>query len=258
MTRVAHNLVNRLGQRYGKLTVIASAGRKGTAAAWLCACDCGKHTIVASNSLRNGTQSCGCFRATGAGSRPYRINILKPGEASRNRVLSQYKRDAVQRNLVWDLTNEQFFNIIARKCAYCGAPPFSVTKISTNGDFVRNGIDRVNNSIGYTLDNSIPCCTICNHAKKDMTKTEFENWIERLLKNRYPDGYRANPLIKYIEPFRKEPKKSAYRRGSILTDEQVRSIRTDPRRPFRPIAEEYKISESFVGQIKSGKARKNV
>ena len=48
-------------QRFGKLVAIEPKGRKNKKIAWLCQCDCGNETIVASDKLRNGhTQSCGC------------------------------------------------------------------------------------------------------------------------------------------------------------------------------------------------------
>ncbi len=55
-----------LGQRFGRLTVIAYAGPRkkayGTIASWLCLCDCGKKTTVVGPSLRRGmTKSCGCL-----------------------------------------------------------------------------------------------------------------------------------------------------------------------------------------------------
>ncbi len=55
-----------LGQRYGKLTVIAPYDphiqKNGCRLArWLCLCVCGKETIVQQKSLRSGnTKSCGC------------------------------------------------------------------------------------------------------------------------------------------------------------------------------------------------------
>lgn len=49
-------------QRFGKLVAIEPKGRKNKKIAWLCQCDCGNETIVASDKLRNGhTQSCGCL-----------------------------------------------------------------------------------------------------------------------------------------------------------------------------------------------------
>lgn len=49
------------GQKFGRLTVIErDVSRKGTY--WICKCDCGTITSVASQKLRNGhTKSCGCL-----------------------------------------------------------------------------------------------------------------------------------------------------------------------------------------------------
>ena len=58
------NIINLLGQRFGKLTVISKAGiSKHGSVNWLCKCDCGNETIVNSNNLRRGhTLSCGCYQ----------------------------------------------------------------------------------------------------------------------------------------------------------------------------------------------------
>jgi hypothetical protein len=58
----SHNVVNRVGIRYGKLVVLALAGhspdRHNT---WLCKCDCGKEVVVRAGNLASGcTKSCGC------------------------------------------------------------------------------------------------------------------------------------------------------------------------------------------------------
>lgn len=52
-----------LGQRFGRLKVVAYAGTsKHKTALWLCSCDCGATRIVLSSSLLSGaTKSCGCL-----------------------------------------------------------------------------------------------------------------------------------------------------------------------------------------------------
>ena len=56
-------LINEIGNKYGKLTVIARAENKDTRAYWKCKCDCGKIVIVSGKQLRSGkTKSCGCLR----------------------------------------------------------------------------------------------------------------------------------------------------------------------------------------------------
>lgn len=55
-------LVDRTGQRFGKLVVLQQAGRNNLKKVlWKCKCDCGNETIVVSGSLVTGnTTSCGC------------------------------------------------------------------------------------------------------------------------------------------------------------------------------------------------------
>lgn len=55
---------NEVGNRYGKLTVVAFDHiSKSKNAYWLCACDCGLTTVTSGSYLRNGhTTSCGCTK----------------------------------------------------------------------------------------------------------------------------------------------------------------------------------------------------
>jgi hypothetical protein len=56
-------LIDLTGARFGRLTVLARSANVGGAARWLCACSCGRQTIVRSDHLRCGeTVSCSCWR----------------------------------------------------------------------------------------------------------------------------------------------------------------------------------------------------
>lgn len=61
--------VNEIGNRYGKLVVIAKDEELSIQrhrAYWLCKCDCGNYKIVSSKCLRDGkTKSCGCMLSQG-------------------------------------------------------------------------------------------------------------------------------------------------------------------------------------------------
>ena len=58
------NYHDKTGLRFGRLTALEPQGRAPSGnVCWLCQCDCGKTTIVASCFLATGhTKSCGCFR----------------------------------------------------------------------------------------------------------------------------------------------------------------------------------------------------
>ena len=54
--------LNLIGQKFGKLTVLAQAPNQGKLTAWECKCECGEKCIATTKRLRNGTKkSCGCL-----------------------------------------------------------------------------------------------------------------------------------------------------------------------------------------------------
>lgn len=113
-----------------------------------------------------------------------RINItLSLGFANMREMIRNYKNSAKRRGLKWDLTEEQIKKITQKNCYYCGIKPSGVYKTKNcNGDYIYNGLDRVNNTKGYTLDNVVPCCKFCNYVKSNSTFQEFQNWIKRIHK----------------------------------------------------------------------------
>ncbi len=44
----------------------------------------------------------------------------------------------------------------------------------------RSGIDRVDNSVGYEVDNCVPCCGVCNRMKRDLTKDQFIDHVHKI------------------------------------------------------------------------------
>ena len=59
-------LINLLGQKYGKLTVVEDLGSKNGKHWWRCECECGGEKITHSTSLRTGNvKSCGCLKTKG-------------------------------------------------------------------------------------------------------------------------------------------------------------------------------------------------
>ncbi len=55
-------LIDLIGQKFGRLTVIERVVNKRHRVAWLCRCSCGNEAAILSDSLRSGrTKSCGCL-----------------------------------------------------------------------------------------------------------------------------------------------------------------------------------------------------
>ena len=178
----AKNLIDETGNCYGRLTVLGRAENKyqrgRNAAHWWCQCECGSEFTVAGEHLRSGkTRSCGCLQRDIAG----KLNRLPEGEAAFNAMARRTKHQARTRGLEWNLTDKQVRRLTKQPCHYCGTKPSQVySGKNLNGTYIYNGLDRTDNTKGYTIDNVVPCCGTCNHAKSVMTIKEFGLWVERL------------------------------------------------------------------------------
>ena len=75
----------------------------------------------------------------------------------------------------WEITItfEEFLHLIKQPCFYCNG-----VLNETGG-----GLDRVDPTKGYLIDNVRPCCLACNQAKNDHTEQEFKQWITTVYKH---------------------------------------------------------------------------
>lgn len=110
---------------------------------------------------------------------------MEYGQASFNKLFGRYKRQAVKRGLLFSLTKEEFRNLTSSHCHYCKIEPSSSVTDHDRlyGDYMHNGIDRLDNAKGYELSNTITCCGICNRAKMTTGYYKFLEWIERIQSN---------------------------------------------------------------------------
>jgi len=168
-----------IGQKFGRLTVIEQREERIQGGlVWLCLCDCKKVVIVRSvNLCSGGTKSCGCL-VKDASSKQSKLRIKPKGYASMTGLYNNYKQNALRKQNCFNLSRPEFERLVNQECFYCGSPPNQIiTGNKYNGSCVHNGIDRVDNSKGYAIDNCVPCCKHCNYAKGSRTQKEFFEWI---------------------------------------------------------------------------------
>lgn len=89
-------------------------------------------------------------------------------------TLNRYKfliKTAKQRGIQVGLTFNEFETVSTGECHYCS------TEFLTRG----SGLDRINNNLGYTIDNVLRCCTSCNKFKCNYVSVEeFKVLVEKL------------------------------------------------------------------------------
>jgi hypothetical protein len=83
---------------------------------------------------------------------------------NQNARLDAIKRSAVRRDIEWTLDDEVAKKMLIENCHYCGQLDLSVRV---------NGIDRMNNEIGYIPENVVTCCKTCNYSKKNLSADDF-------------------------------------------------------------------------------------
>ena len=173
---------NVAGQRFNGIEAIRYLRTdKSRCAVWEWKCDCGSRFEARMSSVKAGEiQSCGCLHRNNSSIRALKQRLPK-GQAAARELFGTYRRSAKKRSHAFLITLEQFLELTAQRCHYCGFLPSNYTKFSkTNGDYVYNGLDRVDNTIGYELSNLVPCCRQCNIAKRDLLLSDFLAWIKRL------------------------------------------------------------------------------
>lgn len=161
------------GNKYGNLTVVSESEERAEdrSLRWKVVCSvCDGISYKTSSDLKRGRTSCLSICKDN-------ISINSPIKC----IFSNYKRNANKRQLDFQLTFSEFKQMILRNCNYCSSPPRSFFKKKRGKVGVHyNGIDRVDSSKGYTVNNTVTCCKFCNLAKNRFSVEEFLEWIEHV------------------------------------------------------------------------------
>ena len=177
--------IDLIGKRFGKLVVkkqLTERGNRGQIK-WECVCDCGNKHITTGECIRSGkSKSCGC-------------NRLTPPNKEKDRELAIWKqlykstieKRSKKQGYKSDISFYEFRKISKQKCFYCG---LENSNFATDRNSHRNkisdcvikynGIDRIDSTKGYLINNVVACCKYCNTAKNTMTQKEFKQFIKRV------------------------------------------------------------------------------
>ena len=170
-----------VGERFGQLIVVEKlVNIYGNEARWRCACDCGASKVLSTKDLVQGR-----YKTCGHGSK---ICKVPQEEAWVRKRFSAYKSNAKKDNRKFELSITDFSNIVNRPCNYCGGLDHYQTSRSDYKNkrpdllpiFHKVGIDRVDSSIGYVLDNLVPCCKMCNKMKMEFSLEVWKNQVRKI------------------------------------------------------------------------------
>ena len=164
------------GMKIGELTLLQEIkGKDKLYNYWECSCSCGNTTVVRCGHLKQVRR---CRK------HPKGFSLPK-GHSGLHSLYQQYKSRAISCDRDMTLSLDQFLELTSSNCYYCGTPPSQISNGTHRGrlqamehsKYIYNGIDRIDNDVGYTLSNCVPCCKFCNMAKHTRSKEQFISWV---------------------------------------------------------------------------------
>ena len=105
-------------------------------------------------------------------------HISKDNSAEKS-IYRVYVNNSTRNNVKFELTIEDFGNLIFKNCHYCDSEP---EKLTRNKGIKKkyNGIDKKYPKLGYVLSNCVPCCWECNRIKSDIPYDKFLDKINKI------------------------------------------------------------------------------
>jgi hypothetical protein len=166
-----------INTKYHKLTIIDFSHKdKRWRSFYHTLCECGnKKTIMGSAIISGNTKSCGCLHRNKTDKK------LPDNLGVKRQIILGYKRHAKERNISFEMSEDDFIFLLDKPCYYCNTLPsnLKITKNCKSG-FYYSGIDRMDSKLGYTKENCVSCCAQCNKSKMASDKNTFLQWIERV------------------------------------------------------------------------------
>lgn len=147
------------GQRFGRLLAVEPLGinEKGKAV-WRCKCDCGSEPSVVGAQMKYGdTLSCGCLVTSNLKDQRGKV----PHYWSYRKMLHNSQIHAKS----FDISFDDYLEFTkVSNCHYCRT---TITWIPFRKRWQSSCyyIDRKDNSVGYTKNNCVVCCSLCNRIK---------------------------------------------------------------------------------------------
>lgn len=125
-----------------------------------------------------------CQKCTNITNRTYKK--AEPIDNQVNIIYSNYKSRAKFKGWEFDITKDEFKELIFQNCSYCNIEPSNYredrvkNRRTIDMSHYTNGIDRIDSSQGYIKGNMITCCEDCNNAKRNLSHEQFLDLIKRI------------------------------------------------------------------------------
>ncbi|AYV80927.1 MAG: divergent HNH endonuclease [Harvfovirus sp.] len=130
---------------------------------------------------------------------------------------NQYVSRAERKGFEFSLTEDDYNRLTKAICYLCGKKP-SLTHT--------NGIDRLDNTIGYNVENCRTCCGDCNFMKNEYSFDEFMDHLKNIYDWCYLNGTINRDLKKKLDNYYQDQTNSG--KNPIMTIAPMKGVRKKP------------------------------
>jgi hypothetical protein len=155
-------------------------------------------------------------------------------------IYYDYKKRAHKKELAFEISQDTFNHYTQLPCYLCGK---EVSQTHTSG------VDRLDNTKGYTIDNIRSCCGICNYTKRDYV---YDHFIEKLcLICNYQQEHPVAPSLE------EEEKRPIVKGNKITTEEKQErgAVRSETNR--KALCDRYGSEEYIKDKAKELALKRN-
>lgn len=223
MKEPGKNVINLIGNKYGRLLVVEYAGNtKHGSALWNCVCDCNNIFIAIAGSLKSGnTKSCGCLRKDKIYRRGFIPSkaIIKDGIATieicdkKNKIIAHAIVDEIDYDKVkdfrWSLSGNRY---VAARMTHGDNTRIYLHRLLLNTKKVHT--DHIN---GDRLDNRRNNLRECTHAENFHNQSKRQTYAGRPTTSIYKGVCLANG--KWVAQIGVDKKR--IRLGSYVNEEEA-------------------------------------
>lgn len=166
------------GDVFGNRVVLKEIEPRGRFRMFLCKCVCGAEVPTQMTQLTT-ERNKKCYNCLGKEKHTKEDSPFV-------RVYIAYKSSAERRGFNFEIDFEDFKKILLQDCHYCGdsaeqsVNSYRSSKTKSRKQIRRNGVDRVDSAKGYTLDNVVPCCGLCNTIKMNAPIKDFLDHVKKI------------------------------------------------------------------------------
>lgn len=163
------------GDIYNNLESIEHSHRKNKITYWKFKCIlCNNEHVAALQDVKRGkTKSCGCQKNKGILNGQWKGHLNVSG-----RTYSHYKENAIKRNILFEVTLEDLWEIYVKqnkKCSYTGIDLILDCKDEQSRTPSNASLDRIDSNFGYIKGNIQWVYKPLNRFKGSMSHEEFIN-----------------------------------------------------------------------------------